>query len=171
MCWSKLFKKEDRQCTCNVGRESSVGIATRYRLDGPGIESRWGEIFCVRLDRPWGRLRLLYKRYRVFPVGKAAGPWRWPPTPSSAEVKEGAELYLLAPPPGPLFMNIKIIDSASPGQVKSGCFFGVRNLQWFSFSRETVAAYQVHLRANRFSSHVTLGNACRPCCTCDCSNG
>ena len=24
------------------GRDSSVGIATRYRLDGPGIESRWG---------------------------------------------------------------------------------------------------------------------------------
>jgi hypothetical protein len=25
-----------------VGRDSSVGIATRYGLDGPGIESRWG---------------------------------------------------------------------------------------------------------------------------------
>ena len=25
---------------------SSVGIATDYGLDGPGIESRWGEIFC-----------------------------------------------------------------------------------------------------------------------------
>ena len=24
-----------------VDRESSVGIATRYGLDGPGIESRW----------------------------------------------------------------------------------------------------------------------------------
>jgi hypothetical protein len=24
-----------------VGRDSSVGIATRYGLDGPGIESRW----------------------------------------------------------------------------------------------------------------------------------
>jgi hypothetical protein len=27
------------------GRESSVGIATRYGLDGPGIESRWGRDF------------------------------------------------------------------------------------------------------------------------------
>jgi hypothetical protein len=27
------------------GRDSSVGIATRYRLDGPGIESRWGRDF------------------------------------------------------------------------------------------------------------------------------
>jgi hypothetical protein len=24
------------------GRDSSVGIATHYGLDGPGIESRWG---------------------------------------------------------------------------------------------------------------------------------
>jgi hypothetical protein len=24
-----------------VGRDSSVGIATRYGLDGPGIESHW----------------------------------------------------------------------------------------------------------------------------------
>ena len=28
------------------GPISSVNIATDYRLDGPGIESRWGEIFC-----------------------------------------------------------------------------------------------------------------------------
>jgi hypothetical protein len=27
------------------GRDSSVGIATRYRLDGPGIESRWRRDF------------------------------------------------------------------------------------------------------------------------------
>ena len=25
-----------------LGRDISVGIATYYRLDGPGIESRWG---------------------------------------------------------------------------------------------------------------------------------
>ena len=27
--------------TINSGRDSSVGIATRYVLDGPGIEFRW----------------------------------------------------------------------------------------------------------------------------------
>jgi hypothetical protein len=26
----------------NRGRDSSVGIATRYGLEGPGIESQWG---------------------------------------------------------------------------------------------------------------------------------
>jgi hypothetical protein len=28
-----------------VGRDSAVGIATCYELDGPGIESRWGRDF------------------------------------------------------------------------------------------------------------------------------
>ena len=28
-----------------MGRDSSVGIATRYRLDGPRIESRWWRVF------------------------------------------------------------------------------------------------------------------------------
>jgi hypothetical protein len=36
-----------------MGRDSSVGIITRYGLDGPGIESRWGdEIFRTCPDRP-----------------------------------------------------------------------------------------------------------------------
>jgi hypothetical protein len=30
-----------------VGRDSSVGIATGYGLDGPGIESRWGARFSA----------------------------------------------------------------------------------------------------------------------------
>jgi len=37
-----------------VGRDGSVGLATRYGLDGPGIESRWGKIFRNHPDRPWG---------------------------------------------------------------------------------------------------------------------
>ena len=59
------------------GRNSSVGIATRYGLDGPGIESRLrGEIFRTRPDRPWGPHSLLYNGYRVFPGDKAAlGAW------------------------------------------------------------------------------------------------
>jgi len=39
----------------STGRESSIGITTRYGLEGQVIESRWGrEIFCARPDRPWG---------------------------------------------------------------------------------------------------------------------
>ena len=52
------------------GPGSSVGIATAYWLDGPGIECRWGEIFRTCPDRPWGPHSLLYNGYRVFPWGK-----------------------------------------------------------------------------------------------------
>ena len=34
------------------GPGSVVGIATVYGLDGPGIESRWVEIFRTSPDRP-----------------------------------------------------------------------------------------------------------------------
>ena len=30
-----------------MDRDSSVGIATRYGLDGPGIESQWGVRFSA----------------------------------------------------------------------------------------------------------------------------
>ena len=30
-----------------MGRDSAVDIATRYGLDGPGIESRWGARFSA----------------------------------------------------------------------------------------------------------------------------
>jgi len=39
------------------------------------------EIFITFPDRIWGPPSLLYNGYRVFPGGKAAGAWRWPPTP------------------------------------------------------------------------------------------
>ena len=58
------------------GRDSSVGVATRYGLNGPGMESRLrGDIFRTRPDRPWGPPSLLYNGYRVFPGGKVVGAW------------------------------------------------------------------------------------------------
>ena len=47
-----------------MGRDSSVGIATRYGLDGPGIET-----FRTRPDRPWGPPDPLYNGYRVSFLG------------------------------------------------------------------------------------------------------
>ena len=80
-----------------VGRDSSVGIETRYGLNGPEIESRWRRDF-PHLSRPaWSPPSLLYNGYRVFPGVKAVGAWRCPPTPSSAEVKERVQLYLYSP--------------------------------------------------------------------------
>jgi hypothetical protein len=59
-----------------MGQDSSVGIATCYGMDGPGIECRWGEIFRTRPDPPWGPPSLLYTGWGVFPGGKAAAAWR-----------------------------------------------------------------------------------------------
>jgi len=58
-----------------VGRDSSVGLATHYGLDGWRIETRWGEIICTCPDWPWGPPSLLYNGYRVFPGGKANLAW------------------------------------------------------------------------------------------------
>ena len=41
-------------CDFVSAQHSSVGIATDYGLDGPGIESRWRARFSARPDRPWG---------------------------------------------------------------------------------------------------------------------
>jgi hypothetical protein len=68
------------------GIGGSVGIATSYGLDGPGLESRWDEIFRTCPDRPWGPPSLLYNGYRVFPGVKWPGRDADHPPPSSAEV-------------------------------------------------------------------------------------
>ena len=73
--------------TVSRGPGSVVGIATGYGLDGPGIESRWGEIFRTCPDRPWDPPSLLYNGYRVFPGGKERlGRDADPSPPASAVV-------------------------------------------------------------------------------------
>ena len=56
-----------------VGRDSVVGIAIRYGLDGPGIESRLRRDFRTRPERIWGSHSLLCNEHRVFPSGKVDG--------------------------------------------------------------------------------------------------
>jgi hypothetical protein len=76
-----------------MGLDSSSVIATRYGLDGPGIESHWVQIFRTRPDQLWGPPSFL-----PFPVVKRPGRGVDHPTPSSAEIKERVELYLYSPP-------------------------------------------------------------------------
>jgi len=64
-----------------VGRDSSVGIATRYGLDGPEIEYRRRRDFPHPSRPAWSPPSFLYNGNWVFPGGKVVGVWRWPPTP------------------------------------------------------------------------------------------
>jgi hypothetical protein len=81
----------------NFSRDSAVGKATRYKLDGPGIESQWGRDF-QHPSRP--------------ALGPTQRPVQWVPghsrvkrpergvdhpPPYSAEFKERVELYLYSP--------------------------------------------------------------------------
>jgi hypothetical protein len=75
-----------------VGRDGSVGIANHYRLRGSNMGG--GEIFCPIYTCPRASYTL---GTRSFPRIKVADAWRWPPTPSSSEVKEIVELYLYLP--------------------------------------------------------------------------
>jgi hypothetical protein len=52
-------------------RVTTVGIATRYGLDGPGIEFWWGRDLPYQ---PWGTSSLLYNGYlMLFPRVKPPG--------------------------------------------------------------------------------------------------
>ena len=60
-----------------VVRDSSVGTATRYGLDGPGIESRWGRDF-QQPSRPTLEPTQPPVQWvsGLFPGGETAGAWR-----------------------------------------------------------------------------------------------
>jgi hypothetical protein len=59
-----------------MDRESSVGIATGYGLDGPGIESRWGRDFPNTSKQALGPTQSpIQWESGLFPGGKAAGAW------------------------------------------------------------------------------------------------
>ena len=74
-----------------AGRDSVAGTATRYGLDGPGIESRWeGAIFSA----PGAHPAFYTMGTGSFPGVKRPGRGVDHPLPSSAEVKGRVQLYL-----------------------------------------------------------------------------
>ena len=79
-------------------RDSSVGIATRYGLDGPGIESQWEARFFAPVQTGPGAHPASYTMGTgSFPGVKRPGRGVDHRPPSSAEVKERVELYLYSP--------------------------------------------------------------------------
>ena len=82
-----------------MGRDSVVGIQTRYGLDGPGIESRWERDFPHPSRPALGPIQPPIQW-----VSSLFSGAKWPgggvdhPPPSSAEVKQRVELYLYSTP-------------------------------------------------------------------------
>jgi hypothetical protein len=81
----------------NVGRDSSVGIVTRYGLDGPGIESRWGRDFSAPvLIGPGAHPASYTMDTGSFPGENWPGRGLYHPPTSSTQVKERVELAFVA---------------------------------------------------------------------------
>ena len=58
-------------------RIAQIGIATRYGLDGPGIEGRWGRDFPHQSRQGLGPTQPPVRRVPdLLPGGKAAEAWR-----------------------------------------------------------------------------------------------
>jgi len=78
-----------------INWDSSVGVATRYGLEGPKIESRWGH------DFPHQSTSVHPASYTVgtgsFPGVKRPGRGVDHPPQPRVEVKERVELYLYSP--------------------------------------------------------------------------
>jgi hypothetical protein len=88
-----------------MGWDSSVGITTGYGLGGPGIESPWGARFSVPVQTCPGAHPAFYTMGTgSIQWDKAAGAWRGPPTPFSAEVEGRVELCIFSPS-GPLLVR------------------------------------------------------------------
>jgi hypothetical protein len=81
-----------------MGRDSSVGTATYYGLGGPGFYSLWGRDFphlsrpSLGPDQPPIQWVTGFSRWVKWPV---LGVWH--SSPSSADVKERAEIHLYSP--------------------------------------------------------------------------
>jgi hypothetical protein len=72
-----------------MGRDSSVGIATGYGLDGPGIESRWEARFFAQVQTgPEAHPASCTMGTGSFPGVKRPGRGAYHPPPCSAEIRK-----------------------------------------------------------------------------------
>jgi hypothetical protein len=86
------------KCTFWVGRDGLVGIATRYGLEGPGIQFRWGRDFqypsSPALEPTQPPIQWIPCLY---PGLKRLGRGVDHPSLSTAEVEERVKLYVCSP--------------------------------------------------------------------------
>jgi hypothetical protein len=70
---ANLLRLHSMRLMLEGSRDSSVGIATRYGLDGPGIESRWGARFSPPVQTGPGAHIASY----TMSTGSFPGEKRW----------------------------------------------------------------------------------------------
>ena len=131
------------------GRDSSVGIVTRYGLDGLGIESWWGQDFLHT-----SRLALVPTQPPIKWVPDLS--WgrevKWPgrgvdhPSPSSAKVEGSVELYVCSPS-GPSW---PVLGRTLPFYFTLPLFAYIRSrcgpcIQHFTVCKETVSFHYGHV--------------------------
>jgi hypothetical protein len=81
-----------------VGQGKSVGMATLYGLDDPGIQSRWGARLSASVQTGPRAHPASYRMGAVCFLGvKRPGRGLDHPSPYSAEVKERVEVYFYFP--------------------------------------------------------------------------
>ena len=86
------LKEISWKCTWAATPYSVQRLATGWTVRGS--KTGGGEVFRTRLDWPWCPPSPLYNGYRIsFPVISRSGGGVKHPLPSTAEVKEGVELY------------------------------------------------------------------------------
>jgi hypothetical protein len=105
--WGKLWRRKPgaqaplhfhKLSHLRVSRDSVVGLATRYEVDGQGIESRWGARFSAPVETgPGAHPASCTMCTGSFLGVKRSGRGVDHPPPCSAEVKERVELYLYSP--------------------------------------------------------------------------
>jgi hypothetical protein len=90
--WKALLEKKNVKsllCTDKyVSKNRSVGIATRYLLDGAGLNPGVCAVFRTGPDWLWGPLSLLYNGYQVIPGVKWPGHGIDHPPPTSAVMEK-----------------------------------------------------------------------------------
>ena len=83
-----------------VGRDSVVGIETRYRLDGPEAESLWERDFPHPSRPAMGITQPPIQWTSVLSGGKAVEAWRCPPNPTYRRSERKSRALPLFPPLG-----------------------------------------------------------------------